>query len=173
MPCFGFEPPRRPWPKAAQCRRARLACRCVPYCTWIPKRKVSSWLWTKEFGSDGPLFSRTHSMANYSWNRRLGLIVTFIRMERLYSWPWVEAQVAQTIEVWNAGAGWLALGGAQYSAQEQQQREKAYDEALRSGRAGTQAISTKQDGTAANPGANHGCIRTILCDGAGPGEGSN
>jgi hypothetical protein len=52
-------------------------------------------------------------------------------MERLYSWPWVEAQAAQTIEVWNAGAGRSALGGVQYSVQEQQQREKAYDEALR------------------------------------------
>ena len=52
-------------------------------------------------------------------------------MERLYSWPWVEAQVARTIEVWNSGAGRSALGGVQYSAQEQQQREKAYDEALR------------------------------------------
>ena len=53
-------------------------------------------------------------------------------MERLYSWPWVEAQVARTTEVWNAGAGVSALGGVQYSAQEQQRREKAYDEALRS-----------------------------------------
>ena len=52
-------------------------------------------------------------------------------MERLYSWSWVEAQVARTIEVWNVGAGRSALGGVQYSAQEQQQRERAYDEALR------------------------------------------
>lgn len=57
--------------------------------------------------------------------------VTLNRMERLYSWPWVEAQVAQTIEVWNAGAGRSALGGPQYCEQEQQKREKAYDEALR------------------------------------------
>ncbi|MES2219588.1 MAG: hypothetical protein V4587_01320 [Acidobacteriota bacterium] len=53
-------------------------------------------------------------------------------MERLYSWPWVEAHVARTIEVWNAGAGVSALGGVQYSVQEQQRREKSYDEALRS-----------------------------------------
>ena len=39
--------------------------------------------------------------------------------------------MARTIDVWNAGAGWSALGGAQYSVQEQQRREKAYDEALR------------------------------------------
>ncbi|HZC44308.1 MAG TPA: hypothetical protein VE195_09040, partial [Acidobacteriaceae bacterium] len=35
------------------------------------------------------------------------------------------------MEVWNAGAGSSALGGMRYSAQEQQRREKAYDEALR------------------------------------------
>jgi hypothetical protein len=52
-------------------------------------------------------------------------------MERLYSWPWVEAQAARTIEVWNAGAGQSALGDVQYNMQEQQRREKAYDEALR------------------------------------------
>jgi hypothetical protein len=52
-------------------------------------------------------------------------------MGRLYSWPWVEAQAARTIELWNAGARQSALGGIQYSVQEQQRREKAYDEALR------------------------------------------
>ena len=52
-------------------------------------------------------------------------------MERLYSWSWVEAQAAQTIEVWNAGAGRSVVGGVQYSLQEQEQREKAYDDALR------------------------------------------
>ncbi|MGH9618012.1 MAG: hypothetical protein ACRD28_14835 [Acidobacteriaceae bacterium] len=51
-------------------------------------------------------------------------------MERLYSWPWVEGQVAQTIGVWNDGAGQTALGGPQYCVQEQQKREDAYDEAL-------------------------------------------
>jgi hypothetical protein len=52
-------------------------------------------------------------------------------MERLYSWSWVEAQAARTTEVWNAGAGPSALGGVQFSVQEQQRRERAYDEALR------------------------------------------
>lgn len=66
----------------------------------------------------------------FSWNCFARLIVAFIRMDRLYSWPWVEAQVARTIAVWNAGAGPSALGGAQYSVQEQQRREKAYDDAL-------------------------------------------
>jgi hypothetical protein len=52
-------------------------------------------------------------------------------MERLYSWPWVEAQMARTIEVWNDGAARSVLGGPEYCAQEQQRREKAYDQALR------------------------------------------
>ena len=52
-------------------------------------------------------------------------------MQRLYSWAWVEAQVAQTIDVWKDGTARSALGGSQYCAQEQQRREKAYDEALR------------------------------------------
>jgi hypothetical protein len=51
-------------------------------------------------------------------------------MERLYSWSWVEAQAAQTIDVWNAGAGRSAVGGVKYSLQEQERREKAYDDAL-------------------------------------------
>ena len=68
---------------------------------------------------------------NGSGNHGIGLIVTFNSMDRLYSWPWVEAQAAQTVEMWNAGYGQLGLGGEQYSAQEQQRRENAYDEALR------------------------------------------
>lgn len=52
-------------------------------------------------------------------------------MQRLYSWPWVEAQVAQTVEIWGDCAGRSALGGPQYCAHEQRKREKAYDEALR------------------------------------------
>ncbi len=67
----------------------------------------------------------------FSWNRFLRLVVILNGMEKLYSWPWVEAQVAQTIGVWNDGAGRLALGGSQYCPREQQKREKAYDEALR------------------------------------------
>ncbi|MHB1957610.1 MAG: hypothetical protein ACYCO5_01095 [Acidobacteriaceae bacterium] len=59
------------------------------------------------------------------------LFVALTGMERLYSWPWVEAQVARTTKVWNAGAERRAMGGAQYSVKEQQRREKAYDEALR------------------------------------------
>ena len=37
--------------------------------------------------------------------------LALIRMERLYGWPWVEAQVAQTVEVWNEGAARTMPGG--------------------------------------------------------------
>ncbi|MGP8174558.1 MAG: hypothetical protein ACLP7O_08430 [Terracidiphilus sp.] len=52
-------------------------------------------------------------------------------MEKLYSWSWVEAQVAQTIVVWKDCAGRLWPGGPRYSPEEQRKREKAYDEGLR------------------------------------------
>jgi hypothetical protein len=52
------------------------------------------------------------------------------RMHQLYSWPWVEAQVAQTIDVWNGSVARSAQGGRHYSLKEQQRREKAYDQGL-------------------------------------------
>src|SRR5271163_923821 len=52
-------------------------------------------------------------------------------MRQLYSWPWVQAQVAQTIEVWNGSAAQSAQLGRQYCPKEQQKREKAYDRELR------------------------------------------
>ena len=52
-------------------------------------------------------------------------------MQQLYSWPWVEAQVAQTIEVWHGGAARTTQDGPRYSLKEQQKREKAYDQGLR------------------------------------------
>ena len=51
-------------------------------------------------------------------------------MQQLYSWPWVEAQVAQTIQVWRQGAQPTPQNGPRYSPKEQQQREQAYDEGL-------------------------------------------
>jgi hypothetical protein len=51
-------------------------------------------------------------------------------MQQIYSWPWVEAQVAQTIEVWHRGAAQPAQNGPRYSLKEQQKREKAYDQGL-------------------------------------------
>ena len=52
-------------------------------------------------------------------------------MQQIYSWSWVEAQVAQTIEVWHRGAAQPAQDGPRYSLKEQQKREKAYDQGLR------------------------------------------
>jgi len=51
-------------------------------------------------------------------------------MQPLYSWPWVEAQVAQTIAVWEGGASRPAPDGRRYRAHEQQERENAYDQGL-------------------------------------------
>ena len=52
-------------------------------------------------------------------------------MGQIYSWSWVQAQVAQTIEVWDRGATQSAQNGPQYSPKVQQRREQAYDQALR------------------------------------------
>jgi hypothetical protein len=52
-------------------------------------------------------------------------------MQPIYSWSWVEAQVAQTIEVWNRGAARPVKDGPRYNLKEQQKREKAYDQGLR------------------------------------------
>jgi hypothetical protein len=52
-------------------------------------------------------------------------------MQETYSWPWIEAQVVQTIDVWNESAAERAQGGPRYSVEEQKKREKAYDEGLR------------------------------------------
>lgn len=52
------------------------------------------------------------------------------RMRRSYSWSWVQAQVAQSIELWNSSAAASALAGQQYSPKEQETREKAYDREL-------------------------------------------
>jgi hypothetical protein len=52
-------------------------------------------------------------------------------MQQRYSWAWVEAQVAQTIKLWDDGAARPAQPGRLYNLKEQQKREKAYDEGLR------------------------------------------
>jgi hypothetical protein len=65
------------------------------------------------------------------WNHQTWLFVTNMRMPQIYSWSWVEAQVTQTIEVWDSGSAHSALNGAQYTWKQQQEREKAYDQGLR------------------------------------------
>jgi hypothetical protein len=52
-------------------------------------------------------------------------------MREAYSWAWVEAQVARTIEVWDGSAGVSQVRGPQYCVEQQRQREKEYDKALR------------------------------------------
>jgi hypothetical protein len=51
-------------------------------------------------------------------------------MQQHYSWPWVQAQVAQSIEIWNRSTIPPELSGLRYAPLEQRGREKAYDEAL-------------------------------------------
>jgi hypothetical protein len=52
-------------------------------------------------------------------------------MEELFNWPWVEAQTAQFIAVWEDCAARPWQCGPRYSRKEQRKREKAYDEGLR------------------------------------------
>ena len=52
-------------------------------------------------------------------------------MEQRYSWAWVEAQVAQTIEVWRGCALPYLPTLERYTRKEQRKHEKAYDEGLR------------------------------------------
>jgi hypothetical protein len=51
-------------------------------------------------------------------------------MQQRYNWSWIEAQVAQTVEVWNRSAAPSPQDGPRYSSLEQQKREKAYDQGL-------------------------------------------
>ncbi len=53
-------------------------------------------------------------------------------MKQIYNWAWVETQVSQTVDLWNACALQAARPLRQYSPIEQEQREKAFDEALQS-----------------------------------------
>ena len=51
-------------------------------------------------------------------------------MKHNYDWAWVEAQVANTTDVWNGSASRVAHYVQRYSCEQQQKRENAYDEAL-------------------------------------------
>jgi hypothetical protein len=52
-------------------------------------------------------------------------------MREIYSWPWVEAQTAQTSELWNGCALRTLPALPRIPTQEQRKREKAYDKGLR------------------------------------------
>jgi hypothetical protein len=47
-----------------------------------------------------------------------------------YGWPWMEAQVEQTVELWHESAAASTRNARRYSHREQEEHEKAYDEAL-------------------------------------------
>jgi hypothetical protein len=67
-------------------------------------------------------------------------------MQQHYTWSWIEAQVAQTAEVWNTGAARSAHAGPRYTSKHQQEREKAYDQGLRAvEREANRAPRTKAD----------------------------
>ena len=51
-------------------------------------------------------------------------------MTDLYSWPWIEAQAAETAAVWNACAASTFPAAPRFTPEEQTRREAAYDEAL-------------------------------------------
>jgi hypothetical protein len=53
------------------------------------------------------------------------------RMTENLTWPWVQTQVSQTMQVWIGCAGHTTHGGRRYSPKEQENKEKAYDEELR------------------------------------------
>src|SRR5271163_714165 len=52
-------------------------------------------------------------------------------MKEIYNRSWVDVRVGRTIQVWNGCAAQPAPGGRRYDRNEQQEREKAYDQALR------------------------------------------
>jgi hypothetical protein len=51
-------------------------------------------------------------------------------MQQTFNWEWVQAQVGQTVEAWKDSAVPAADSGQRYSLEEQEKREKAYDEGL-------------------------------------------
>lgn len=51
-------------------------------------------------------------------------------MNQRYNWAWIESQAADTIDLWNRSASRQLPEAKHYTVAEQQQREKAYDEAL-------------------------------------------
>ncbi len=64
-------------------------------------------------------------------NKPRSFSVLLMRMQQIYNWDWVQAQVAQTIEAWHRSAS-RGLHGEQrrYSVAEQRKHENAYDKAL-------------------------------------------
>ena len=53
-------------------------------------------------------------------------------MPEAFNWSWVQSQVAQAIGLWDQCAGLPLPDGRRYTPEEQQKRENAYDDTLRS-----------------------------------------
>lgn len=68
-----------------------------------------------------------HPVLSLRRNQGIAFPVNFGRMDSLYSWAWVEAQVAETAEVWNSSASQRIPDAPHFSAEEQRKREHAYD----------------------------------------------
>ncbi|MGA2050115.1 MAG: hypothetical protein ABSG96_20635 [Terracidiphilus sp.] len=66
-----------------------------------------------------------------AWNPWPLRAVSLFDMEQRYRWPWVEAQVEQSIGRWELCALSSIPPSVRYSSKEQQVHEKAYDEGLR------------------------------------------
>lgn len=52
-------------------------------------------------------------------------------MPELYNWAWIQAQVAQTMDVWTGLAAGSVPEGRRYHPGQQRERERAYDEGLK------------------------------------------
>ena len=65
-----------------------------------------------------------------SGNHRALASVTHCRMNPIYSWRWVESEVARITESWYSCASLPLPGGPTYTPSEQQVREQAYDRAM-------------------------------------------
>ena len=71
------------------------------------------------------------SSLRLGWNPSPRHFVTLRKMEQPYRWDWVEAQAAQSVELWNRCAGHTLPAMPRFSETEQRKREKAYDQGLR------------------------------------------
>jgi hypothetical protein len=82
-------------------------------------------------GGENQLAGPAHLPTPAQWNFSARLFVTLNNMEPPYSKSWVEAQVAQAIELWNGCASRSVPPCPRYTPHEQHTHEKAYDKGLR------------------------------------------
>ena len=70
-------------------------------------------------------------MLCFRWNQPAWQFVHQSSMKEDYSWAWIEAQAAATVEVWKACARGSLPELPHYTPREQRGREKAYDQGLK------------------------------------------